>query len=157
MINQILGFISQLSLISAAIGAVVGFVATFFMRLYFFNKKNQLDAINTSVTELEKCLSQIFEEALIFIEKYLTIDDLDVKKQYTELKRLLMIARVNQLQKITETFVSLDKDKFPLNQQNWINIRQASDRIFDKPDEVTTIAQLANIISNFSSCYKKVS
>lgn len=157
MINQILGFISQLSLISAAIGAVVGFVATFFMRLYFFNKKNQLDAINTSVTELEKCLSQIFEEALIFIEKYLTIDDLDVKKQYTELKRQLMIARINQLQKITETFVRLDKDKFPLNQQNWINIRQASDRIFDKPDEVTTIAQLANIISNFSSCYKKVS
>lgn len=157
MFNQLLEFISQLSLISAAIGAVVGFVATFFMRLYFFNKKNQLDAINTSVTELEKCLSQIFEEALIFIEKYLTTDDLDVKRQYTELKRQLMIARVNQLQKITETFESLDKKKFALNQQNWINIRQASDRIFDKPDEVTTIAQLANIISNFSSCYKKVS
>lgn len=134
-------------------GGLLGFLAGFITRWLLFRMKIHTDLVHASISELESSLSKLFEEAVSYVEKLYSseIDELC----YTEIRRQLMVTRVSHTRKIINNLLRLNKKKYALPEAAYIDFRQATDRLFDKPKEGSSLGALSASISTLSNYYVK--
>lgn len=130
--------------------AIIAFVAGFFSRWLLFKVKYRTDIVNSLISDIETNLIKIFEEAVAFIENMHS--ERPPSESIITIKQQLMVARVSHLKKIRNNIKKINK-KCTVAQDDWIEFRQATDRIFDKPTDLTNLARLTQSISKLSTAF----
>lgn len=144
---------SSINVLSHFVTALIGFSLGFLSRWFFFRKKAYNDLVNSLVGEVESSLSTVFEEAVSFLEAHHSQDIQG--DSYIGIKQHLMVARVQHINKILSNLEELNKKKYTLQPRLWIDFRQASDRIFDQPEDIANLARLSSSIGPISELFKR--